>query len=110
MTYLNILLIAFIAVFIIDISGVVDHITAAIAGWLTKGAVKKPFQLKPFTCSLCMTFWTSIIYVICIGEWSAIITAYICLIAFLTPRIADLMRVVDALLAKLFSNLIELCS
>lgn len=102
MTYLNILLIALTWVFILDISGFWWELSTFLSRFiLPKGMPPRPFDLKPFSCSLCMTFWTSLVYVICIGEWSWVMMAYICVVAWLTPRIQDGMRAIDFLLVKL---------
>lgn len=106
MVYINILLIAAVWVFLLDLSGAWNEITSMVAGWLTSGKVKKPFQLKPFSCSLCMTFWTGLVYLLCVGQLTLPNVAYVCLVAFMTPRIKDVLQVVDAAVAKLFDLII----
>lgn len=92
MIYINILLIALIMVFALDISGFYQEITSIISGWMTNGAIKKPIMIKPFCCSLCMTFWLSIIYVFCMGCFTIPMIAYCCLISYLTTVFNDLLR------------------
>lgn len=91
MIYINILMIGLIMVFALDVSGFWNEITSIISGWLTNGQIKKPITLKPFSCSLCMTFWLSLIYVIIMNSFSLPMVGYICLIAFLTPIFNDIM-------------------
>ena len=85
MLYVNILLIALICVIIIDISGIVEEAEAGLSRWLgTKARIP-----KPFSCSLCMTHWTALIYILCLGQFSILNYAYILFIAVLTPVIGD---------------------
>ena len=103
--YIDILLIAAVYVFALDVSGFWDEASAKIKGWLTHGAIRTPFQFKPFSCSLCMTFWTGIVYLLAVGRLTIANVAYVCLVAFLTPRIKDLLLVADGLLAALFNKI-----
>lgn len=101
MILINIVLISLIWVFILDISGFWNEITSMITSWMTKGAVKKPFTMKPFSCSLCMTFWTSLIYVICINHFTLPIVAFICLMAYMTGVEQQVILTIEALIMKL---------
>lgn len=101
--YSDILLIATIYVFGLDISGFWQALSSAIKRWLTGGRMSQPFQLKPFSCSLCMTFWTGLLYLLLTHHLTIANAAFVCLVAMLTPRIKDLLLVVDGLLAKLFN-------
>lgn len=105
-TYTDILLIAAIYVFALDISGFWQALSAGIKKALTHGAMHTPFELKPFSCSLCMTFWTGLVYLVATAHLTIGNLAYVCLVAMLTPRIKDLLLVADNLLAALF-NLIH---
>lgn len=103
--YIDILLIAFVYVFGLDVCGFWDEISAALKRWLTHGAAHSPFQLKPFSCSLCMTFWTGLAYLLLTHSMTIAHVAYVCLVAMLTPRIKDLLLVADGLLAALFNKI-----
>lgn len=102
-TIADILLIACCWVFVLDISGFWDEASAAVKGWLTRGAMRTPFRLKPFSCSLCMTFWTGLAYLLVAHHLTLGWLAALCLTAMLTPRIKDALLVIDALLAALFN-------
>ena len=106
MTYINIIIIGAIYVFILDISGAWSEITSMISGWITGGKIVKPINIKPFSCSLCMTFWTSLIYLAISHRLPFYTFAFGCLVAFLTPRIKDILLTLDSLLCKLI-NLIN---
>lgn len=105
MIYINILLIGLIMVFALDISGFYQEITTIISGWLTNGRIKKPIMIKPFSCSLCMTFWLSLIYVIVMNQFSIPMLAYCCLVAFLTPVFNDLLVFVRETLKSILCTL-----
>ena len=80
-----ILLIALICVIIIDISGFVENMETL----LTRVLGYKVRIPKPFSCSTCMSFWTSIFYTMFTGYFSIPVLAYICFISVLTPVISD---------------------
>jgi hypothetical protein len=104
MIYLNILLIAVIVVCIIDLSGFVENFKSALSKLLTKGKISNSnYTLKPFDCSLCMTFWLSLIYLIIQNEVTLITTTYTLVIALLTPQINDLIKLVEDLITKLIN-------
>lgn len=99
------ILIAFILVFIIDISGFITSLKKAISYLLTKGRiVKDNYSLKPFDCSLCMTFWVGCIYYLVIGDFTLLNLAYICLCSFLTPSIKDILYSLQDILTKLLQK------
>lgn len=50
-----------------------------------------------------MTFWTGLLYLLLTRHLTIANAAFVCLVAMLTPRIKDLLLVVDGLLAKLFN-------
>lgn len=101
MEYLNILLLAIVTVFVVDISGIVDTCKGYLGKWLNI----KVGRLRPFDCSLCMTFWVCLVYAICVGSISIPMLAYIALLSFLSMRIADLMRLADDLICALINQI-----
>lgn len=87
MNYFNLLLLAFVVVYVVDLSGFTDSWRGILERMLH---VKQLRQLKPFDCSLCMTFWTCNIYSLCSGFWNIGTLAYICLLSFLTQPMGAL--------------------
>lgn len=85
MMIINLILIQIILVYIIDISGVVDVFKHFIFKKLygTKIAYKE-IKMKPFDCSLCSTFWISLLYLIISYKLSIMMIAFVCLLSFLT--------------------------
>lgn len=81
-TILRLLLIATIVVFIVDISGAVDSLKTALKWILTKGRMSdNNYILKPFDCSLCMTFWTCLIFLMVTNQFTLFYVTVSCLIA-----------------------------
>ena len=61
MILINILTITVICCYILDISGFIDEIKQRIMKWLS---IKQEISLKPFDCSLCMSHWINLFYIL----------------------------------------------
>lgn len=103
MIYVNLLLVALVVVFIVDLSTFTASWKNALGRWLhiQVGSV------KPFDCSLCMTWWVCLIYALCVGEFSIILLAYIALLAFMAYPMSQLLLVVRELVFKLINIISE---
>ena len=77
-----------ISVLVIDISGFVHSIKAAIGKYL--GISPNSFRIKPFDCSFCMTFWVSMIYLLVVGRFSLVNIAIVLLLCCLTTPLKNL--------------------
>lgn len=98
MVYVEMLLITLVTVYVIDLSGFTDAWTSTVSGWLTHGKRKEPFTFKPFTCSLCMSLWLNLIWVIVTSNFAFFPVAFCFLMSFLAPTFNDmLVNVQDAL-------------
>lgn len=109
MIYLNLIMLTLIIVFIIDISGVIDNIKRLIWKWVF--GKNKPYQeysLKPIDCSLCMTFWIGLIFLICVGQFSILNILVVCLLASLTIQLGNLIMLVQDLFNWLITSLYKL--
>lgn len=103
MLYLNLFLISLMLVFIIDLSGVMEYIKKMVWRWVFKNRPNQTYQdfeLKPFECSLCMTFWVGLIY-LCFAGLSWVNVAYVCFLAFFTPVWKDLLLLVKDFVNKM---------
>ena len=92
---LELLLITTIICFIIDISGIIESIEWWLSKWL-KVNCKIP---KPFSCSLCMTFWIGLIW-ISIFEFTLFNLLFVCLFAALSEDITGFIKIIKYLLNK----------
>lgn len=105
---IEIIYIAIICVVIIDLSGFIQELEQMLKKWLKiqKGEVRIP---KPFSCSLCMCFWTGLIYLLCTGQFTFFMIAYVLLISILTPQIKDLIYLfkdtIDFILRSIYNKI-----
>ena len=99
--YLDILFLTLLMVFIVDLSGFTDSWLSAFSKWL--GHTVKEF--KPFTCSLCMSWWAGVVYLIVTGQFSLGLLAYVALLAFLSFPIRDFFIFIKELLLKWINKL-----
>lgn len=106
MIYVNILCIAIFWVVVLDLSGFVDE----FKGRITKIVFKRSFynwDLKPWFCSFCMTWWTAFTYLICVHSVTIWLVTYSILMAFATEIILNILVTIKNLLLKLCSTLLK---
>lgn len=89
---LNLLLLQLLICYIIDLSGVVEAFKHAFWKWLKPGKPYKNFELKPFTCSRCMGWWTGLIFIICTGHFTFPMVAYVALLSFLSSTLSSILQ------------------
>ena len=65
--YIDLILVAVIAIYIVDVSGFTESWRDALARWLKVTNLR---PLPPFDCGTCMAWWSCLIYAICVGEFS----------------------------------------
>lgn len=109
-TMLNLLILTCIIVYIIDISGFVDEILKRIYDkYIKVGDYNqlKP-KLKPFTCSLCSSFWAGLIYLIATAQLNILMIGYVCLLSSLTPIIGDVFILIKDALNKIINLIYKL--
>lgn len=98
MIYLKLLIMAVVVVFVVDLSGFVQ----SVKDWLSRWLDRKVTRLRPLDCSLCMTWWTGLIYAWILGAFSIQAVAYVALLAWLSGVIRGiLILIADALTAAL---------
>lgn len=90
MIYFKLIEIAIIVVIVIDLTDLIP--------WIKSKASKvlgiKNLSLKPFDCSLCMVFWSSLCYAVPRGYTSLEVLAFILLIAYLSSNIKDILMMI----------------
>lgn len=103
---INLLVISLIIVFIIDTTDFVDTIKQKV--WKFAFSDKKPykeFSCKPFDCSLCMTWWTGLIYLLIIHKFTILYVGYIALLALLTPVFNSILILIKDVFAYLLNKI-----
>lgn len=95
--FINVVLIQILVCFIIDLSGFIQEVESGLSKWLH-------FRCsipKPFSCSLCMGWWTNIAYLLITGQFSLVLLVFVGLIAFLSKNISGFLRWCSELLIKI---------
>lgn len=82
MMILKMLILTLLVVFIIDLSGIIEELEVALAKWLKVKKVRIP---KPFSCSLCSTWWLLLVMLLIEGRFTLIMIGLSGLFAYLTP-------------------------
>lgn len=101
MTLLNLLIIANILVFIVDMSGFVYEMENIIHKHFFPKYPREAISIpKPFSCSLCLTFWAGLIYLL-FTKITIPLIGYVCLLAYLTPVFAELQATIKDLIMKI---------
>ena len=101
MVIVNLILIAIIVVFIVDISGAIDSLKSGIKWVLTKGKMNgSDYRLKPLDCSVCTNFWCSLIFLLCIEEFTLPYIACVCVICCFLGFLKNAILLVEDMLNK----------
>lgn len=86
---LNLIMINLIVVAIVDKTDFPDSAKKAISFILTKGKiVTSKYRFHLADCSLCLVFWLSLIYILCIGQF-CIPTIALCIINALATTLMN---------------------
>lgn len=103
----NILLLSIIIVFIVDLSGSIEHLVKPIVKHLLHIPPQKDITLPLIECSLCVTWWIGLIYVCCISIANAftfnqflILVSVLSLVSFLTATLKDILVLIKDLIIR----------
>lgn len=104
---LELFLLTTIICFIIDYSGFIQSIEYGISKLLkvNPSRVRIP---KPFSCSLCSTFWAGIIYLAITNNFTILYISYISLLAYSTKHISGIMHYIDDAISYIEDKLYKL--
>ena len=105
---INIILLATIIVFIVDLSGSIEHLVKPIVKYLLHIPSHKDITLPLIECSLCCTWWIGLIY-ICIVTIAntftfnqfLILVSVLSLVSFLTSTLKDILVLIKDLIIRL---------
>lgn len=73
--------------------------------WLTKGKIRKPFQVKVFQCSLCLSHHINVIIMFLMGCVSLPNYLYIVILSFFTSIIKNILLIVENTILTLINKL-----
>ena len=98
----EILLLAAIVVFVVDLSGFTDSWRRPLSEWLRRKTGYTIKHFPPFDCSLCLTFWIGLIWLAVRSAFTLPNVAFVCLAAYFTIPIGTTLTALrDLLLAVL---------
>lgn len=103
MIVLSLFLISFIMVFIIDYSGFITELENILT-IITKSTFKIHIP-KPFSCSLCMTFWLGLIYLILCSMFTLTNIVWVCVFSALTIVLSQFMVLIRDLILNVMIKL-----
>lgn len=92
----DILFLSLVVIYIVDLSGFTDAWLSALSRWLGRTVT----QFKPFTCSLCMTWWSGIVYLLVTGRFCLSLLAYVAAFSFLSLPIGEILIFIRETLLK----------
>lgn len=108
MLYLNLFILQLILVFILDLSGIMIDVKKFVWRFIYgKATIDMSYKLslKPFSCSLCMTWWIGIIWLLVTKEFSMINFGYVALLSYMTTFSKDLILTCSELLNRFLNFL-----
>ena len=100
--YIDLILVALVTIYIVDISGFTESWRSALAKILKVSALK---PLKPFDCGLCMTWWMSLIYAWIVRELNLYTIAWSAILSYLSIPIGQLLIFIKEWLCWLINRL-----
>lgn len=104
MIIINLLIITIIICFIVDLSGFIQEMEGILSKWL-KFKVHIP---KPFSCSLCLSFWCNLIYLLISHHFTLPYIVFVALASFLSKNISGFLLWIRELLVKIETLLYKL--
>lgn len=84
-----------------------NDFSTMISGWLSGGKIKKPLDWKPFNCSVCMSFWTNLAYIIVTNQFTIWMVLYILVLSWSTPIINSILCFVRNSIIKIINTIAE---
>lgn len=96
---IDLLIIQLIIVFVIDLSGFIQDGIEPLLGKIFKNPRVK--LKKPWCCSLCLTTWIGLIYILIQGCFTIPMIGYVFFLAFLTPIANNLLIMIKEALIKI---------
>jgi len=100
-TFLNLLLITTIVCFIVDLSGFVNSIKRLFLRKMKINADPSTLNWKPFDCSLCMSWWLGLIYLIIFNQFTLLNLMIVSLLSFFSSNISGFLLLIKDFLATI---------
>lgn len=108
--YINLLLLAAVLVFIVDLSGWTDTLLEWVSRFTRRYGYGPVTSLRPFTCSLCSVWWGTLLYALLAGQFTLPVIAYCGALAYFSKTLAKLFIFIGEGLDLLIGKLLDLCT
>ena len=108
MIYLELLLICAIIIFICDLSDAIDNLVIPIIKRAFNIPKNANISIKPFDCSLCLSFWIGLLYLLIQHAFTIPNIAYACLLAYLTPHLKAILLYIKEFLIWIENKLYKI--
>ena len=109
-TLIDLFLLTIIICFIIDVSGISNDIRKLVSRLILKYTKIKisweDLKIKPFLCSLCMTFWSGLGYLLFTSNFTIPYIALVSFLSLISSNISGFLFSIKDILA-LIENLIQ---
>lgn len=107
---INLFILTCIIVFVVDLSGFVDEMVKRLYYKYIKVGDYHTLipKLKPLTCSLCLSFWVGLFYLLITSQFTILMIGYVCLLAFLSPIIGDILVMIKDAINKIINLIYKL--
>ncbi len=102
----EILLLAAIVVFVVDLSGFTESWRRPLSDWMHRKTGYTIKHIPPFDCSLCLTFWVGLIWLAVRGAFTLPNVAFVCLASYLTIPIGTTLTALRELLLAIVNWII----
>ena len=95
-------LITLIVVYLVDLSGGVGSLKQFIWKCCLDGKGKYPysFRLRPLDCSLCLTWWTGLVYLWITQKFGLESVALVAMFSYFSSQLAFLLRLVSEMITN----------
>lgn len=101
----DLFLIQVICVLLIDVAGVPEDFLTPIFRWVTGSKVGTVG--KPFSCSLCSSFWIGALYLLITGNFTLVNFAILMVLACLTPLTAMVWFFINDFIKKMINTVYD---
>lgn len=103
-TIIDLILVALVTIYIVDLSGFTDSWRAALAKALHVRELK---PIKPFDCSLCMVWWVCLAFLLASAKLTIPMVAFSALLYFLSVPLGQLLIMVREAILKVINIVMD---
>lgn len=111
MTIINLILIAIIICFVVDVSGFFTFVKKFVASRLEgkyKNITPEDIKIPFITCSLCSVWWAGLIYLLFVGKFTIPYIAFVAFLSLISSNISSILLLLKDILSTLENLIIKL--